>query len=368
MKTEQYKNFFIYSSLQFAGHVEEYFIKNSAKLIVFVVMPRLKNKYNLLRIYEKGKLKSEKHVTSSSNVFLYYFLWWWHQQYFILKYFSFKERFTLLGCHPVCFFGLSVLKLIRRCEIAYWIGDYFPGEGFVIKSFEKLKKYYHDKIKYTFYLSDGINKALNEGKVVNTQNRKTVMWGVKPKKIVRKLPNKLFHILFVGLVKDSQGIETVLSFLKDHKNVKLSIIGICDDKLYRNYKAIIKKYNIQKQVYFPNMFFSDNELDKYSKSCHIGIAFYNIDKTNPTYYTDPGKVKAYAEMGLPIIMSDTSAVASYIKKFKAGEVIKRDEQSLEKALLNVKKNYLTYKKGIEQFNDHFYYLEYYKNKFSSFIK
>jgi len=366
MKNYLYKNLFIYSSLQFSGHVEEYFVETTNKLVVFVVMPRLKNKFNLIRLYIKGKLIEEKKVKSSSNIFLYYFLWWWHQQYYAIKYFSYSEKFIIFGCHPLCFFGMSIFKLIRKCTYAYFIGDYFPGDNFIISLFEKLKKHYHDVIPYTFYLSDSINKIFNH-KVVDTKKRKTMMWGVKPKNIVRKLSQKQFHILFVGLIKESQGLETVFSFLKDNKDAKLSIIGICNDELYKKYKAIIKEYNIQEQVYFPNKFFSDSELDKYSKKCHTGIAFYNVDKSNPTYYTDPGKVKAYAEMGLPVIMSDTSAIATYIKKYKAGEVIERDEKSLEKSLIRIKNNYYFYKKGIDKFNNYFYYKNYYKNKFDCFV-
>ena len=368
MRKFQYKNLFIYSSLQFAGHVEEYFVENTGKLIVFIVMPRLKNKYNLLRIYEKGILKKEKKVRSSSQIFLYYFLWWWYQQYFSLKYFSRKESFILFGCHPVCFFGMSIMKLMRRCSYANFIGDYFPGENFIIRGFESVKQHYHDVIPYNFYLSDGINSIFNKGKVINTKTKKTIMWGANPKKIVKKLSQKKFQILFVGLIKESQGLEVLFSFLKNHKDSHVSIIGLCDDVLYKNYQAIIKSYGIQKQVYFPNKFFSDNELEKLSSTCHVGIALYDIDKSNPTYYTDPGKVKAYAELNLPIIMSNTSAVAEYVKKFKAGEVIERDEKTLQRALLRIKTHYPIYKKGLIEFNRYFYYKDYYKEKFDCFIQ
>lgn len=367
MKKKKFKNFFIYSSLQFAGHVEEYFIQNSTKLIVFVVMPRLNNQHNLLRIYIDGKILKEQRITSSTNIFLYYFLWWYHQNYFILKYFSFNEKFTLLGCHPLCFFGMSVLKLLRRCELAYWIGDYFPGNGIVIKTFEKLKKHYHDRIKYTFYLSDEINKVFNNGKVANSSNRKTVMWGVKPKNISKSRLSKKFHLLFIGLIKDSQGLDFLFSFLRKNTDFKLSIVGVCETRLFKKYKTVIREYNIQKQIFFPNKFFSDKTLDNLSKGCHVGIALYNTDKSNPTYYTDPGKVKAYAEMGLPIVMSNTSGVTPYIRKFHCGEIINRNEKDLKRALVKVKKNIKKYNKGLDAFNNYFYYKNYYKEKLHCLI-
>jgi len=363
MKKFRYKNLFIYSSLQSVGHVDDYFVQNTEKLLVFLVMPRLKNKFNIVRLYNKGKIKEEKKVPSSSNVFLYYFLWYFSQQYFIFKYFSKKESFILFGGHPICFFGMSVIKLMRKCEYAYWIGDYFPGNGIIIKAFERVKKFYHNKISYTFYLSDRINKIMNNNKILETNNRKTVMWGIQSRKMKREVHAKEFSLLFVGLIKDSQGLEFFYDFLKSNKDYSLSILGLCDDYLYKKYQEIIKKYNIGKRVFFPNKFFSDKELFEFSKNCHVGVALYNIDKSNPTYYTDPGKVKTYAELGLPILMSNTSAIATYIDKFSAGEIITRKFDSVKLALKKIKREYKKYLMGVEDFNSYFDYKIYYKEKF-----
>ncbi len=364
MREFRYKNIFIYSSLQSVGHVEDYFVENTEKLAVLVVMPRLKNRFNLFRLYEKGNLKKEKKIISSSNIFLYYFLWYWNQTYYIFKTFSFKERFILFGGHPICFFGMSFINLFRKCEFAYWIGDYFPGDGVIIKAFERVKKFYNDHVSYAFYLSDTINKIMND-RVLNTNTRKTVMWGVEASKIKRKLKDKTLSLLFVGLIKDSQGLEFFYDFLKVNKGYSINILGLCDDNLYKTHQKIIKKYGLEKQVYFPNKFFSDEELVGFSKTCHVGIALYNIDKSNPAYYTDPGKVKTYTELGLPVIMSNTSAIAQYIEKFHAGEVISRRFDSIEIALNKIKKDYKKYLKGVDNFNVYFDYKNYYKEKFSS---
>ena len=72
----RYGNLFTYASLQFSGNVEEYFSKHSKKFVAFLVMPRLKNKGNLVRFYEKGKLVKEEEINLSENIFLYYFLWY----------------------------------------------------------------------------------------------------------------------------------------------------------------------------------------------------------------------------------------------------------------------------------------------------
>ena len=362
-KRHRYKNIFLYSSLQFAGNIEEYFAKHAKKLVAFIVMPRLKNKGNLLRVYERGKLIEEKKIWSSENIFLYYGFWYFFYMCFIFKYFSRNEKLIVYSGHPISFFGMSIQKLFRNIIFVYFVGDYFPPVSLSLWLFEKLKKYYHDRIRYTCYLSDRINRKLN-GIILNTPFRKTVMWGVNARPIRRETNRHNFSFLFVGQITDSQGLDFFYEFLKSHKEYSIKIIGICDEALYKKHQKLIKDYDIISQVYFPNKFFSKKELDEISKSCHVGVALYKVSKRSATYYTDPGKVKAYAEMGLPIIMSDTSAIVPYISKFKAGEIVKLDEISLEKAIIAISSNYPLYKKGIEDFSRFFYYEKYYKESFA----
>lgn len=357
----RYKNIFLQSSLQFIGNTLEYFIEHTEKLVVFIAMPRVKNKDNVVRLYSYGKLIKDESFILSENVFLYYLGFYIKYLKVINAYCSRKEHFFAVVFHPIFFFGMSIQKLWKNIEFVYWVGDYFPGKNIIIILFEKLKKFYHDRVAYSCYASDIINKIMN-GKVLNNGNRKTVMLGVKPKAIIRTYSNN-FNILFVGLIKESQGLEFFYDFLKENKEYKLKVIGVCEKKLYAKYMSIIKRYNIGDQVYFPNKFFSDKELNEISKQCQIGIALYTADKSNVTYYTDPGKVKTYTELGLPVIMSNIPSVAPYILKFSAGEIVERNLSSLNAALRRIKKNYPKYVDGVEKFNRYFYFEDYYKERF-----
>lgn len=360
----RYQSIFTYGSLQSAGHMEEYFSKHTRKLVIYIVMPRLNNQGNLLRIYQEGRLVKEEKVWSSGNFFFYYLSWLWHNWKFTLTYFGSKEKFIVLSGHPIFLFGMSVHKLLRPNTLyAYWIGDYFPPVNLSLRLFEKLKKYYHDRVSYAYYLSDTINKIFNGGNIMNDRWKRTVMWGVKPI-ITRKRGFKgQFNILFVGLLKEGQGIEVILTFLANHSEYALKIIGICSDVLFRKYQALIGQYEIGDRVFFPNKFYSDTELESIAKDCHVGIALYDIGKLNATYYTDPGKVKTYMEMGLPVIMSRTSAIAPYVSKFGCGEIIDGHETSLTRALTKIQHSYTSYCKGLKKFVDYFYFETYYKKSF-----
>jgi hypothetical protein len=357
----RYKNIFLYASLQFSGNIEEYFKKHTEKLVVFIVMPRINNKFNLIRHYSKGVLIKEIKVKSANNIFLYYFMWYIQYIIALQKFFAKKDKVAVISFHPISFFLMHIQKLFRKVVFVYWIGDYFPGVNVSLILYEKIKKYYHRHVSYACYLSDKINAKMN-GTVAKTVRRKTIMWGVKPKNIARKKMSGKMNILFVGLIKPSQGIEDLLLFLKDHYEYRIKILGVCEQKYYSKLNKIIKTYNISTRVYFPNVFLSDEELEKESLNCHVGVALYDASPLNASFYADPGKVKSYAELGLPIIMSDISDVTRYIKKYKCGEII-NSIRDLESALVKIKKHYVLYQHGLQKFNNFFYYDSYYKNLF-----
>src|SRR4051812_30369056 len=108
----RYGNIFSYASLQFSGNIEEYFARHAKKLVVFLVMPRLKNKGNLVRVYKKGVLVNEQAVTLSENIFLYYFLWYYNYLVILFTYFSSREKIVSLSFHPISLFGMRLQKMI----------------------------------------------------------------------------------------------------------------------------------------------------------------------------------------------------------------------------------------------------------------
>lgn len=360
-RTFRYDTIFTYGSLQTAGHTMEYFIKHTRKLVIFIVMPRINGVDNLVRRYEKGRLIEEKRVPSSKNIFLYYLLWWFHHNKLLLSYFSPKEKVLVFAGHPVAFFGMSITKLLRPATYAYWIGDYFPPVHWSLMLFEKVKKFYHDRIPYTYYLSDRINELFN-GRVITKSNKRTVMWGVQPFTKMKAAPHGSFRLLFVGVIRSSQGLEEIFEFLKNASDVRLSIVGVCEKKLYTHYMVQIRTLGITKQVWFPNKFVSDQELRRLARRHDVGIALYEKGLHTATHYTDPGKVKTYIEMGLPVIMTDTSAVASYVRKYNAGEVVETEKQ-LSSVLSKIRRRYTTYQQGLVAFTKYFEYEKYYRQAF-----
>ena len=358
-----YERVFTYGSLQFCGHIEDYFALHSRDLLMFIVQPRIGAQTNLLRTYHEGVMVQEKTVRSSQNVVLYYLFWYVNHLRAVLNFCPKRARTLILGGHPVIFFGMALLKRMRPLVYAYWIGDYFPSEHPVIRLFERLKKYYHGRVSYAFYLSDAINKVMN-GTVVDSPTQRTVMWGLKPFPAVSAPPLSPFSLLFVGLIRPGQGLEALFNFLNAHPEYRLTVIGVCPPVFYAELQHLLEQYGLKERVFFPNRFYAESELLEVARGCHVGIALYDTSAGNFTHYADPGKVKAYAEMHLPVLMTRISDIVPFVERFGSGEVIDRVDQ-IGDALDLIRQHYPLYQAGVELFNAHFEYERYYGASFKA---
>lgn len=363
-KKELYENILTLATLQFDGHFLEYFVENAQKVVAYYILPRAGKEKNFVEVYINGTLQESRIVFSPRNIFIAYIAYCILYIQLLLKYFSKDDRVYLINFIPVFFFLNNFAKLCRNIEFVYWIGDYWPMNDVRIRLFRWFMHYGHDRTKYTIYLSDRINEKMNKGKILDTKNRKTVAWGIKSDNdFIKKKIGKFIRIAFIGVFVETQGIELLLKVVACDKNIYLKLIGTGSPLLVRKYKLLIQELNIEKQVYFPNKFLYKEDLIKEVINCNVGIALYDVDPNSVTFYADPAKIKQYAELGLPIIMTDAADIANYIKKFHAGEIVDRNVDSVLKAIDRIKTNYSFYVSGLQKFNAYFDYETYFRKRF-----
>ncbi len=358
----RYRRIFAYGSLQFSGHSEAYLAAHTAELSVFIVQPRVGAHQNLLRRYRNGALLEERPVRSSQNLLLYYLLWYANHVRFLLRFCPRNETTVVFGGHPIVYFGMGLFRLLRPLRFSYWIGDYFPSHKLSVRLFERLKKWYHDRVDFAFYLTDAINRVMNGGAVADTPSRRTVMWGLEPFPAAPPPPLEPFTLLFVGLIRPGQGLEVLFEFLSAHRNYRLKVIGVCQPDYFAQLQSLLARLGLDGQVFFPNRFYSEPELLEVAATCHVGLALYDTAGANFTHYADPGKVKAYAEMRLPVLMTRISDIVPYVERFSSGEVIDNAGE-LGSAIERIRADYPRYQKGIERFIAHFAYEPYYREAF-----
>ncbi len=364
MKKFRYGSLLMLSTLQFEGHFREYFVQNSKKVVALYTLPRAGDVNNFVEFYKNGKLIGKKELYSPKNIFLSYAFIYVHYIRILFKYFSREEKIYFLNFVPLFFFGNSIIRLLKDIEFIYWIGDYWPMNNFPIPFFRRLMHFYHDHTKYSLYLSNRINERMNYGNIVNNFYKKTLMWGTySGKELSREKIKNTVTLIFIGVLVESQGIDQLISVVAKNKNIKLKIIGSGDKLLVNKYKKLIRQFNIEKRVLFPNTFLYGNDLLKHINESHIGIALYTVDPDSVTYYADPAKIKQYTEIGLPVIMTDAAQISTYIKKFRAGKIVERSIDSISKAITEIVKDYPLYILGVRNFNKHFNYKTLYKNAF-----
>jgi len=206
---------------------------------------------------------------------------------------------------------------------------------------------------------------MNRGKVREEKGHKTLMWGMRrfPMPDGGKAMAKSKQLLFVGLVRNGQGVENVLDFLSGNHDYSLAIVGVAANGYEKTVEKMVADRNLAERVYFPNRFHSQDELFEIASRSLAGLALYSLDEDNFTHYADPGKVKAYLEMNLPVVMTRISEVVPFIEKFHAGEVISSMDE-IGTAAKKISEDYKSYEEGVRRFNDHFEYSRLYAEAFS----
>jgi hypothetical protein len=359
-----YKNIFYIGSLLWAGNILEYYINHTEKLVVFYLLPRYEKQQNFVEVFIKGKLKNRYVLNSPKNIFIQYFFLPFQIIFVIKKYFNKNEFFYAVTYHPILFPIKFLLKSTRKFVIVFWIADYIKKGSYSQRLFQFLTSVYQRKNNYNLYLSNRINSIMN-GRVRNTDTDHTAMLGVKTFQHIlsnsKRRINKI-RLLYIGVVKESHGITEIINLIGKNDKIEISILGKCNNQLYIKYLNEIAIKNLSNRIYFPNKYFSDKEILIHAKKSHIGIALYPDNSDNIHYFADPGKVKYYCQLGLPVILSNSSEVSTYIKKFHAGEIIKLNIESLSIAINRISSNYSFYLHGLEKFCNYFNYEIYYRKK------
>lgn len=356
---------FAQASFQFCGHIDEYLVGHARHLCLMYCQPRFGEHHHTIRRYESGKLVEERVILSSQGLFAYYWLWFWHNNIELWRFARRQSGRTLVVCgHPVVCFGMGISRLLLGLRYSYLIGDYFPPTSFVLRAFERLKKFYHDRADMAYYLTDAINRKLNGGVARNDACHRTVMWGLRPFKDCQLPRTGSRRILFVGLVREGQGVDRVLEFLSEHEDYSLALVGVAANGYDREVRRMIDAYGLHDRVCFENRFHPEDELREIAKTCFCGVALYHVAPSNFTHYADPGKVKAYMEFGLPVVMSRISDIVPFIERFKAGKVVDSADE-LPAAFGDIKAHAEDYAKGVAAFNAFFDYESYYSEGYGA---
>lgn len=373
-----------YSPYENAGKILDFLLEKFDVVFLFSIgFYSLKNKrkYNNLLIYKKGKLINSCRLfqisispkltflslpLQSIIVFIQIFLYsiWLKLKYGKCEIFFSVNAFT-------SWIGLILKRLRIVNKTVFWVWDYYPPVHnnkiimimrFIYWQFDKISSH-SDRV--IFLNKKLIDLRKNIGIIPKDSIFPIVPIGtdnftIKP----RKKPN---HVIFtfIGVLKKSQGLEIVFdnagAIMKSFPKSTFEIIGSGPDEEYFKAKAANSK--IKSKFYG---FLDEEKLRSVLEKCNIGIATYIKEKGNVSHYSDPGKVKLYLSLGLPVIATDVFEFANEIDKSKAGVIINtQNPNELIEATRKILYDYEKYSENALKLSKKFYYKEIYPAIFSN---
>lgn len=94
----------------------------------------------------------------------------------------------------------------------------------------------------------------------------------------------------------------------------------------------VQSLHLENSVTFTGFVKDNREVDTILASCYVGIAPYRLTENSFKPFTDPGKIKSYLGVGLPIVMTNVSHIADVIRKREVGLVITDTKKDIIQAI------------------------------------
>lgn len=338
------------------GHVlRDYLLEKSPKRLLFIAHPLLYikegyNKSSYFEYYIDGKLKKEQvafHWTLPEQ--LLYF-----KDFFYTLYWTFKTNTkynVVVALDPLNAATGIILRLLGRTDkVVHYCIDYFPTRfenpvmNWIYHQIDKFAVRFSDE---TWNLGARMPKARAEGNGMTAdiykQRQHHVPIGVWFAKI-KRTPITQFDkkkLIYAGGFIPYMGIDLVIKalpkILQKVPGVTLDIIGRGEEG--ENWKELAKKLGVEKQISFEDWMEDREAFHLRLSKAAIGMAPFNYhildDKVKNA---DPGKIKDYTSVGLPVITTKAVYTHKQITDFKCGIIIDYTIEDLGRAVIKLLTN------------------------------
>lgn len=274
------------------------------------------------------------------------------------------------------------LKVRRKFDVYFACGNLNPVVGIILRNFGIVKKVIYQSIDYYpkrfesiffnwlyFQLDKFCVKFADEtwnasSVIVETRDKKMGMdpkvfnrqytvpgciWFYKVKRLPLSKINRK-KIVYRGSLFDYMGVDLIIRamprILKKIPGVKFEILGGGEEK--ESLEKLVKDLGISKSVIFHGWITDRSKLEEILSDSALGVATFNTSIIDEKIKNaDPGKIKDYMLMGMPVITTDA---ISYKKKFiegKCGIIIQYNVASVVNAVVKL----LTNKKLQEEYRE-----------------
>ena len=338
------------------GHVlRDFLLEQYVKNLLFIAHPLLyaKEMYkesSYFEFYTKGKLiKKSKGFHWRLPEPILYFKDFIYSIFWVYK--TGLRYDCIVALDPLNSIAALILKFLGKAEkVVYYSIDYFPTRF----NNPIMNRIYHliDKISVrfcdeTWNVGGRMSKARSEfnnmkgPKYLKRQHHVPI--GVWFSRIKKKPLDKFDdrRLVFAGHFISYMGVDLVIKSLpkiiKKIPNIKLDLVGGGEEK--QAWQKLAKKLGVEKNINYQDWISDRENFHLYLSDAAIGLAPFNINiLDDKVKNADPGKIKDYASVGLPIITTKAIYTWKDIEKARCGFIINYDKRDFVNAVLKLLTN------------------------------
>lgn len=235
---------------------------------------------------------------------------------------------------------LRAMRMVGR--VVYFAIDYIPQRS----SNPGVNAVYHDmesraaaSADATWNLSPRIIKARESKWRKKFSNQLIVPHGTYDERTALKQPSKN-QLVYMGSLYENKGVQLVIEALpliqKKIPDIRFVIIGKgpCADQL----NAIAKRYDVQRHVDFKGYVDDPSAMRRIMAESALGVALYDDDPNSPAKLSDPGKIKQFLSVGVPVVTTDVPYIAKKLVSNKCGIIVPYEPIEIAAQVVSFLKN------------------------------
>lgn len=142
------------------------------------------------------------------------------------------------------------------------------------------------------------------------------------------------QVVFLGHLVERQGVDVLLDALAllNNRDETLTAAVIGGGPLERELRQGAETLRLGNVVRFHGFVPDHRVVERLLADASVAVAPYRPDESSFTRYADPGKLKAYAAAGLPIVVTDVPPNAGGLEREAGAEVVPYDAAAIAEAI------------------------------------
>jgi len=226
----------------------------------------------------------------------------------------------------------SLKRHYLKSKIIYYAYDYYFYNS-ILSS-----RYLINRIERSAYMNSDIVWAVNKQIIQEHKNQNlnrtqvfTVPLGIKSKTLPDYNPNPK-QFLFIGNFKEGHNLRLLVkTFAKLPADYHLHLIG--QGNLYAEIQQLILDLQADNITLYG--FQTEQETIDIIIKNQIGYGLALYEHTKEILCADPGKIKDYLALGLPIISTDNHSMSKDIQEYNLGIILENINKDLDKHIINL---------------------------------